>query len=232
LSLFALTEDQLEFGAMTKQFCDKRIRPVARKLDNEGLSKEFLAELGELGYLGCSIPEDYGGGGIDIFSLAVMTEEFAKASGGVATLVAAHLGLGCKSVEMYGNDKQKATYLPRMARGEIASFCLTEPNAGTDVFSIEAKAQAQDDTYILNGEKHFITSADIAILRRLLQNGKRPLGLYRRTRRRRLDRRIARKETGPKSLECLQRSFSGRKSTGGKRPRPDGQGSPNRPQRP
>lgn len=162
MSLFALTEDQLEFGAMTKQFCDKRIRPVARKLDNEGLSKEFLAELGELGYLGCSIPEDYGGGGIDIFSLAVMTEEFAKASGGVATLVAAHLGLGCKSVEMYGNDKQKAAYLPRMARGEIASFCLTEPNAGTDVFSIEAKAQAQDDTYILNGEKHFITSADIA----------------------------------------------------------------------
>jgi alkylation response protein AidB-like acyl-CoA dehydrogenase len=162
LSLFTLTEDQLEFAAMTKQFCDKRIRPVARKLDNEGIPEEFLSELSELGYLGCSIPEEYGGMGIDNIALSLMVEEFAKASGGVATLVAAHLGLGCKSLEMYGNDKQKSTYLPKMAKGDITSFCLTEPNAGTDVFSIEAKAQAQGDSYILNGEKHFITSADIA----------------------------------------------------------------------
>jgi alkylation response protein AidB-like acyl-CoA dehydrogenase len=162
LNQFALTDEQLEFGAMAKQFCDKRIRPVARKLDNEGLSKEFLAELAELGYLGCSIPEQYGGMGIDNFALAAMIEEFARASGGVATLVAAHLSLGCKSVELYGNDEQKSKYLPQMANGSITSFCLTEPNAGTDVFSIEAKAQLQDESYILDGEKHFITSADIA----------------------------------------------------------------------
>lgn len=162
MSSFALTDEQLEFGAMARQFCEKRVKPVARKLDEEGLPDDFLAELASLGYLGCSIPERYGGMGVDAFSLACMVEEFARASGGVATLVAAHLSLGCKSIEIYGNEKQKSTYLPRMAKGNVTSFCLTEPNAGTDVFSIEAKAVAEGDHYILNGEKHFITSADIA----------------------------------------------------------------------
>jgi butyryl-CoA dehydrogenase len=80
----------------------------------------------------------------------------------VATLVAAHLSLGCKSIELFGTDKHKKEYLPQMAKGNITSFCLTEPQAGTDVFSIEAKAEVSGDTYTLNGEKHFITSADVA----------------------------------------------------------------------
>lgn len=162
MSLYGLTDDQLEYGVMARQFSEKRVRPVARKLDEEGLPDAFLAELAELGYLGCSIPEEYGGMGIDIFSLACMIEEFARASGGVATLIAAHLSLGCKSIEVYGNEEQKSKYLPQMAKGSVTSFCLTEPNAGTDVFSIEAKAELKGDSYILNGEKHFITSADIA----------------------------------------------------------------------
>jgi len=162
LSLYGLTDEQLECGAMARQFCEKRVKPVARKLDDEGLPADFLGELANLGYLGCSIPEQYGGMGVDAFSLASMIEEFARASGGVATLIAAHLSLGCKSIELFGNDEQKAKYLPQMAKGNIASFCLTEPNAGTDVFSIEAKAVSKDGSYILNGEKHFITSADVA----------------------------------------------------------------------
>ncbi len=162
MSLYGLTDEQLEFGAMARQFCEKRVKPIARKLDDEGLTADFLAELADLGYLGCSIPEQYGGAGIDAFALACMIEEFARASGGLATTIAAHLSLGCKSIELYGTDKQKDEYLPEMAKGNIASFCLTEPNAGTDVFSIEAKAETKDGSYILNGEKHFITSADVA----------------------------------------------------------------------
>jgi len=162
LSLFGLTDEQREFGEMARDFCKKRLVPVARKFDEEGIPDEFMKELADLGYLGCSIPEQYGGMGVDLFSLISIIEEFSRASGGVATLVGAHLGLGCKSLEMFGNDEQKAKYLPQMAKGAITSFCLTEPNAGTDVFSIEAKAEGCEDCYILNGEKQFITSADIA----------------------------------------------------------------------
>ncbi|MCP4568861.1 MAG: acyl-CoA dehydrogenase, partial [FCB group bacterium] len=162
MSMFGLTEEQREFGELARDFCKKRLIPVARKFDEEGIPAEFIAELTELGYLGCSIPEEYGGMGVDLFSMTNIIEEFSRASGGVATLVGAHLGLGCKSLELFGNDEQKKKYLPLMAKGGITSFCLTEPNAGTDVFSIEAKAETSGDSFILNGEKQFITSADIA----------------------------------------------------------------------
>ena len=123
---------------------------------------ELLAELTKLGYLGASIPAEYGGMGVDQFALSRIIEEFARANGGLATLIAAHLSLGCKSMELFGNDEQKKKYMPQMADGGITSFCLTEPNAGTDVFSIQAKVEAKGENYILNGEKQFITSADVA----------------------------------------------------------------------
>jgi butyryl-CoA dehydrogenase len=97
----------MEYGAMARDFCKKRVHPIARKLDEEGIPDDFLAEMAELGYMGCSIPEEYGGMGVDPFSLAQIIEEFARASGGVATLFAAHLSLGCKSIELFGTDKMK-----------------------------------------------------------------------------------------------------------------------------
>jgi len=162
LNSFRLTDEQLEFGVMARKFCEKRVFPVTRKLDEEGLPDELLAELASLGYLGASIPEQYGGMGVDQFSLACMIEEFARADGGLATVIAAHLSLGCKTLELFGNEKQKQKYLPQMAKGGITSFCLTEPNAGTDVSSIQTKAEPEGDNYIINGEKQFTTSAHIA----------------------------------------------------------------------
>jgi len=162
LNSFTLTDEQLEFGRMARKFCEKRVFPVTRKLDEEGLPDELLAELANLGYLGASIPEKYGGMGVDPFSLACIIEEFARANGGLVTLIAAHLSLGCKTLELFGSEEQKQKYLPQMAKGGIASFCLTEPNAGTDVFSIQTKAEPEGNDYILNGEKQFITSAHIA----------------------------------------------------------------------
>jgi alkylation response protein AidB-like acyl-CoA dehydrogenase len=157
-----LTDEQLEFGALAREFCEKRIHPVTRKLDEEGFPEELIAEMAELGYLGASISAEYGGMGLDLFSYACIIEEFARANGGLATLFAAHLSLGCKSVEVFGSEEQKKKYLPQMAKGAVTSFCLTEPNAGTDVLSIKAKAVPDGDYYVLNGEKQFITSADIA----------------------------------------------------------------------
>jgi butyryl-CoA dehydrogenase len=159
---FRLTDEQLELGAMARKFCEKRVFPVTRDLDDEGFSEDLLAELGELGYLGFSIPEEFGGMGLDPFASSCIIEEFARANGGLVTLLAAHLSLGCKSMELFGSEEQKKQYLPQMAGGAITSFCLTEPEAGTDVFSIQAKAEADGDHYVLNGQKQFITSADIA----------------------------------------------------------------------
>ena len=164
LNSFSLTDEQLELGVLAREFCEKRVYPITRKLDEEGLPDELISELADLGYLGSSIPEKYGGMGVDPFALACMIEEFARANGGLATLFAAHLSLGCKSIELFGNEEQKQKYLPQAAKGAIVSFCITEPNAGTDVFSIQAKAESDKDTFILNGQKQFITSADIARL--------------------------------------------------------------------
>jgi len=147
---------------MAREFCQKRVYPVTRQLDEEGLPDELVAEMAKLGYLGCSIDTEYGGMGLDAFSVAGIIEEFARANAGLATLLAAHLSLGCKTMELYGNDEQKKKYLPQMAAGAVTSFCLTEPNAGTDVLSIRAKATPDGDHYVLSGEKQFITSADIA----------------------------------------------------------------------
>ncbi|UCE24601.1 MAG: acyl-CoA dehydrogenase family protein [Candidatus Zixiibacteriota bacterium] len=157
-----LTDEQLECRNMAREFCQKRVYPVTRKLDEEGLPSELVAEMGKLGYLGCSIATEYGGMGLDPFAVACIIEEFARANAGLATLMAAHLSLGCKTMELYGSPEQKKKYLPEMAAGAITSFCLTEPNAGTDVLSIQAKAVPEEDHYILNGEKQFITSADVA----------------------------------------------------------------------
>ncbi len=162
MNSFRLTDEQLEFGAAAREFCKKRVYPVTRKLDEEGLPDELITELRELDYLGASIPSEYGGMGVDQFSLACIIEEFARANGGLATLIAAHLSLGCKTLELFGSEEQKKKYLPQMAKGAITSFCLTEPGAGTDVSSIQSKAEPEGDHYIINGEKHFITSADIA----------------------------------------------------------------------
>ena len=162
MSSFRLTEEQLEFGALTREFCNKRVYPVTRQLDDNGFPDELISELADLGYLGASIPEEYGGMGIDSFALACMIEEFGRANAGLATLVAEQLSLGAKTIELYGTDEQKQKYLTQAAKGAIISFCLTEPNAGTDVLAIRTKAEADGDSYILNGEKLFITSADIA----------------------------------------------------------------------
>jgi alkylation response protein AidB-like acyl-CoA dehydrogenase len=151
LSSFRLTDEQLEFGALTREFCNKRVYPVTRKLDDDGFPDELISELANLGYLGASIPEEYGGMGIDSFALACMIEEFARANAGLATLVAAHLSLGCKTLDLFGTEEQKQKYLTQAAKGGITSFCLTEPNAGTDVLSIRAKAESDKDVYILNG---------------------------------------------------------------------------------
>ena len=148
-----------------REFAEKRIYPNAERFDHEErLPDDLLAELGQLGYFGMLTPEQYGGMGLDPISNALVIEEFARACAGLAITISAHSSLVAGAISNFGNEEQKQKYLPRLASGEIGSYALTEPEAGTDAGSIRLSAKSDGDHYILNGSKSFVTSAGYAKL--------------------------------------------------------------------
>src|SRR3990172_9860220 len=134
-----------------REFAEKRLYPNAERFDHEErLPDDLLAELGELGYLGMSIPDEYGGMGLDPISYALVIEEFARACAGLAITVSVHNSLAAGAIKQFGNDDQKKKYLPRLAAGELGAYALTESDAGTDVGSIRLSAKSDGDHYVLN----------------------------------------------------------------------------------
>ncbi|HEC94511.1 MAG TPA: acyl-CoA dehydrogenase [Thermoplasmatales archaeon] len=161
---FELTPEQKAFQKTVREFCEKEIKPVAAKIDEE---KEFPWELyrkmGKLGFMGMTVPKEYGGAGIDRISYMLALEEISKASGSVGITVEAHNSLGIGHIYEKGTEEQRRRYLPRLTSGEaLAAWALTEPNAGSDAASIQTTAVLDGSEWVLNGTKHFITSGDIA----------------------------------------------------------------------
>lgn len=162
------TEEQLMFRDMVKDFVRTRIDPNVAKIDkqlqNPDLVPKLLDEAGALGILGASLPEEYGGMGIDFNSESVLSEELGKAhSFGVSA--AAHTGIGTLPILYYGTDEQKNKYLPKLATGEMkAAYCLTEPDSGSDALAAKTRADLSEDGkhYIINGQKMWITNAGFA----------------------------------------------------------------------
>ncbi len=160
-----LTEEQRLFRDAAREFAQKRLYPNAERFDREErLPDDLLAELGELGYLGMLVPEEYGGMGLGPIEHALVLEEFARACAGLAITVSVHNALVCGAIVRFGSEAQKKQFLPRLAAGEIGAYALTEANAGTDAASIRLAAVGQGDHYVLNGMKAFVTSADYAKL--------------------------------------------------------------------
>ncbi len=158
---FELNEDQQMMKDAAREFAEKRLYPNAAKFDEEErLPDELFAELAELGYTGMLVPEEYGGMGLDPLSYACITEEFSRACAGLAITLSVHSSLICETLAHYGTEEQKKEYLPRLAGGEIGSYCLTEPGAGSDAGSIRTQAEKKGDSYVISGEKVFVTSAD------------------------------------------------------------------------
>jgi alkylation response protein AidB-like acyl-CoA dehydrogenase len=159
-------EEQKMIAETCSDFLDKEIYPNLERIDNheEGLLRELLVKAGELGLLGVSVPEEYGGFG-QSFVTGMMVAAELGGGFGYSVAFSAHTGIGTLPILYYGNEEQKQKYLPKLATGEwIAAYCLTEPQAGSDANAAKTRAKLSDDGkhYILNGQKMWITNAGVA----------------------------------------------------------------------
>jgi short-chain 2-methylacyl-CoA dehydrogenase len=144
-----------------RDFATERVAPVAAELDREHrFPYDLVRELAELGLMGMTIPEDYGGAGTDTLSYAIAVEELTRVDSSVAITVAAHHSLGTLPIYQYGTEEQKREWLPPLASGEkLAAFGLTEAGAGSDAGATRTRAELGDGEWIINGSKMFITNA-------------------------------------------------------------------------
>ncbi len=156
---FTLNENQTMFRDMVRDFARQEIAPIAQQMDEEGGMPDSLVEkMMASGFFGLAFPEQYGGLGADTITYGLVVEELAKASAGVCVMLTVHNSVGSYPVAMFGSEEIKKEFLPRMAAGEIAAFCVTEPGAGSDAASLTTTAQRDGDDYILNGNKIFVTN--------------------------------------------------------------------------
>ncbi len=161
---FRLTDDDLELKQMAREFAEKRLYPYAEEYDEkETTPRELIDEAGELGYLGFTASEDYGGMGLSAVAFGGVLEEICAGCAGFGILVSVHNSLCCEIVDKFGCDDLKKKYLTKMVTGEyVGAYCLTEPDAGTDVASIRTSAEDKGDHYLINGTKAFVTSGGLA----------------------------------------------------------------------
>src|SRR5947207_15210972 len=166
---FELTAEQKRIQTQARQFAEQEVAPVAREADEKGqFPLHLVKRMGELGFLAGPIEPEYGGSGMDYVSYALLCEELGRADSSVRGFLTVHTSLVSLCIRDWGSEEQKRRYLPWLATGEwIGCYALTEPNAGSDVASMESTAREEGDYYILNGEKIWITngtSAHIAIV--------------------------------------------------------------------
>ncbi|MCK0169843.1 acyl-CoA dehydrogenase family protein [Aliiroseovarius sp. S1123] len=155
-----LDETQTAIRDMAAQFAQDRLWPGAEERDRTGnFPREQLTEMGELGFLGMLVPEEYGGIELDAVTYASVVEEVAAGDGACSTILSVHSSVGCGPIVKYGTEEQKQKYLPKLASGEwIGGFALTEPQAGSDASKLRTTAVLDGDHYVLNGAKQFISS--------------------------------------------------------------------------
>lgn len=156
-----LSEDQRILRDQIRLFAETEIRPVARDLDiEERFSVETAKKMAAMGLFGMTIPEEYGGSGFPYLSYVIAVEELARVDGSHAATVAAANSLGIGLIYYYGTEEQRQAWLPRLCTGEIiASFGLTEPDAGSDAAHSRTRAKLEGDHWVINGSKIFITNS-------------------------------------------------------------------------
>ena len=164
-------QEELELIRQTaRDFARNHILPNREEWDeNQFFPRDLFRQLGEYGFLGVLVPEQYGGAGLGYAEYITIIDEIAQVCGGIGLSVAAHNSLCTNHILMFGNEEQKRKYLPKLATGEwIGAWGLTEPNTGSDAGRMRTVAQLQDDgSYILNGAKNFIThgaSGEVAVV--------------------------------------------------------------------
>ncbi len=179
---FLLNEEQEMTRQMVRDFAEKELKPGAEERDDrEEFSRELFDKMGELGLTGIPFPEEQGGGGCDFISYVIAVEEISRVDASAGTTLSAHTSLAGWPLYKYGNDAQKKKYLEPLSLGEkLGAFALTEATAGTDAAAQRTTAVLDGDSYVLNGNKIFITNggeAEITIVFAVTDKEKKAKGI-------------------------------------------------------
>ncbi|MSO42204.1 MAG: acyl-CoA dehydrogenase [Solirubrobacterales bacterium] len=158
---FDLSDEQRLLRDTVRDFARQDVAPVAEELDRtKSFPYELVTKMGSLGLMGIPFPDEYGGGGADTLTYALAVEELTRIDSSVAITMAAHTSLGTMPIHLWGSDEQKRDWLPLLCPGEkLASFGLTEPEAGSDAGNTKTTAKLEDGEWVINGAKQFITNA-------------------------------------------------------------------------
>ena len=160
---FELTENQRMMRDMTRDFAAQEIAPLAHEMDVTGeVPEQLIDKMRAAGFFGLTYPEQYGGLGLDTISYGLVVEELARQSAGICIMATVHNSVGYYPVAGFGSEEIKAEFLPRMAAGEIAAFCVSEPNAGSDAAALCSTARREGDEWILDGSKVWVTNGSRA----------------------------------------------------------------------
>ncbi len=178
------SEEQQMMRDAVKEFNDREIIPHKERFENKdyALTEECMKKAGELGFLGVSVPEEYGGLGMGFVSTMLVCEYISSGTGSFSTAFGAHTGIGTMPITLYGNEEQKKKYVPKLASGEwMGAYCLTEPTAGSDANSGKTTAELTEDgkAYKINGQKMWISNAgfcDLMIVFARIENDKNITG--------------------------------------------------------
>ncbi|MCT9096189.1 acyl-CoA dehydrogenase [Haloarchaeobius sp. HME9146] len=161
---FSLSTEQKQIRDMVADFVDEEVVPVAADIDHDDeFPADLVSEMADLGLMGMPFPEEYGGAGLDYHSYAIGLEEISRGSGGLGTIVAAHISLAGNMLYEFGDEDQKQEYLTPLAEGkDIGAFALSEPQAGSDVPAMTTTAKRDGDEYVINGGKLWISNGSVA----------------------------------------------------------------------
>ncbi len=161
---FALSGPQQEVKERAAEFADREVAPYAADLDREDrFPAQTFEKLADAGFTGLCVPEEYGGAGADFLSYVLLLEEISRADAGVGVTLAVHTSAGTLPILMYGDEEQKARWVPDLARGaKIGCFALTEPATGSDAAAIQTRAVRVDGGYRISGHKQWVTNGRVA----------------------------------------------------------------------
>jgi acyl-CoA dehydrogenase len=161
---FSYTQEQRQIRDMVADFVDDEVKPRAAGIDKEDeFPWDLVDQLAELDLMGMPFPEEYGGADLDYHAYPMALEEISRGSGGLGTIVAAHISLAGNMLYEFGDESQKEEYLTPLAEGkDIGAFALSEPGAGSDVPAMETTAEKDGDEYVVNGNKLWISNGSVA----------------------------------------------------------------------
>lgn len=164
MELFPLSEEHRMIRDAAREFAQKEIAPIAAEHDESGkFPYETIKKMGEMGFMGIEVPEEYGGAGLDTLSYVLALEEICKVDAAHGTIMSVNNSLFCYGLLKFGTEEQKQTYLRAVASGKaIGAYALTEPMSGSDAGNMRTRAVRDGDFYVLNGRKSWITSGPVA----------------------------------------------------------------------